>query len=55
MELLPFFEFAINASMQNSSRLSPQQVVFGKVLWAPVYLVDGLPSIEAAQLCISEV
>ena len=29
MELLPFVEFAINASVQDSSGLSPQQLVFG--------------------------
>ena len=48
MELLPFGKFAINASMQDSSGLSPQQLVFGWVLWAPVDLVEGLHPIEAA-------
>ena len=32
MNLFTFLEFAINASMQDSSGLSPQQLVFGKVL-----------------------
>ena len=40
MELLPFAEFAINSSVQDSSGLSPQKFVFGSVLRAPVVLVD---------------
>ena len=54
MELLLFVEFAINASMWNSSRLFLQQLVFGKKLWALVDLVEGLHPIKAAQLLVSK-
>ena len=55
MELLPFVEFAINKSVQGSSGLISQQVVFVYVLQALIDLVEGLPPIEAAQSWVSEV
>ena len=55
MELLPFVEFDINASVQDSSGLTLQQLVFGQVTRAPVDLVDGLHPIEAAQSWVCEV
>ena len=55
MELLPFVEFAINASVQDKSGLSPQKMVFGLVLQALVDLVNGLHLIEAAQSWVFEV
>ena len=55
MELLPFVEYAINASVQDSSGLSPQQLVFVKVFWALVDLVGGLHPIKIAQSWVFEV
>ena len=55
VELFPFVDFAINASMQYSSGLSPQKLVFGQALHSPVYLVEGLHLIEAAQSWVSKV
>ena len=55
VKLLPFVEFAIYVSIQASSGLSLQQLVFGQVLQAPVDLVEGLNPIEAAQSCVSKV
>ena len=55
VEVVPFVEFAINASVQDSSGLSPQHLVFGQVLWAPVDLVDDLHLIKAAQSWVSGV
>ena len=55
VELLPFVEFAINASVQDISGLSIQKLVFGKVLRAPVDLVNGLHPIEAALSWVCEV
>ena len=55
VELFPFVEFDINASVQDSIGLNPKQLVFGQVLWAAVDLVEGLHPIEAAQSWDSEV
>ena len=41
--------------MQDSHRLSPQQLVFGWVLQAPIDLVEGLHPIKATQLWVSKV
>ena len=50
-----FFEFAINSSVQDSSGISSQQMVFVWVLQALVELFEGLHSIKPAQSWVSEV
>ena len=55
VEFIPFVEFAINASIQDSSGQSPQKLGFGQVLWVSIDLVEGLHPIEAAQSWVPEV
>ena len=54
VELFPSIEFSISITIQDSSGLNPQQLVFGKTLSLSVDLLEGMHPVEIAQNWVTQ-